>query len=219
MAQTIEGALKIAAKRTGVTPEQYEANLEAGFKWCTRGKHWEDSEKFCSDSSRHDGLASSCNRCRQALQKSMYVPRPRKSTRGRRYRPARDGDQRQAQDRIRRLVKADVFKNPNDIPCVDCGHFGNDQTHEYDHHKGYEAENHEAVQARCKRCHLRRHKIKPIVFGGVSKEAAEWARPLGISVRSLRERIEKWPLAKALTTPNCYPNRKFKRGPKNDEAI
>lgn len=46
--------------------------------------------------------------------------------------------------------------NPNSLPCVDCGHLGDDRRHEYDHHLGYEAEHHYDVQPVCSKCHAKR---------------------------------------------------------------
>jgi hypothetical protein len=48
--------------------------------------------------------------------------------------------------------------NPNDIPCVDCGHIGSDRRHEYDHHLGYAADHHGDVEAVCSRCHHARER-------------------------------------------------------------
>jgi len=39
------------------------------------------------------------------------------------------------------------------------------------------------------------------LFNSVTKALIEWARELNIDQASLRERLEKWPLAKALTQP------------------
>jgi hypothetical protein len=43
---------------------------------------------------------------------------------------------------------------------VDCGHTGEGPRHEYDHHKGYAAENHEKVEVVCKACHVKRDNKK-----------------------------------------------------------
>jgi hypothetical protein len=156
MAQTPEGARKIAAGKAGVTLFQYEQLVAAGFKWCSRGKHWERRSKFCSDSTRHDFLSASCNRCRSVFAKSIYVHKPRQSKRGARFTPARDGDKIQARSRSNRLVAVGLLPNPNDVPCKDCGHIGDDRRHEYDHYKGYSAEHQETVEAVCTICHSKR---------------------------------------------------------------
>jgi hypothetical protein len=125
MAQTIEGARKIAAAHQGISLEEYNQRLAAGLKWCSLGKHWALQSDFCSDSNRTDGLSAHCNRCRQARHK---------------------------------MVRAGVLANPNDIPCLICGHIGQDRRHEYDHHLGYLAEHQESVQALCSRCHRKKHR-------------------------------------------------------------
>jgi 5-methylcytosine-specific restriction endonuclease McrA len=58
------GVLKIAARRLGVTPEEYQAKREAGFKWCVKCETWKPFAGFCADKSRGDGLASACRDCR-----------------------------------------------------------------------------------------------------------------------------------------------------------
>lgn len=41
----------------------------------------------------------------------------------------------------------------------------------------------------------------PISFGGQTKTLAQWARTIGISGTNLARRLQKWPIAKALTLP------------------
>lgn len=72
MAQTKEGAMKLAASRRGMTVGEYRAKLEAGEKWCTKGKHWALRSGFGVDTYRADGLASECLACRRvAVRKDM----------------------------------------------------------------------------------------------------------------------------------------------------
>lgn len=75
---------------------------------------------------------------------------------GRRHVGARDGDKKQARRRVNHLVAIGVFVRPELVPCVDCGHIGNDRKHEYDHFLGYGAEHHEHIHALCKPCHVAR---------------------------------------------------------------
>ncbi len=72
--------------------------------------------------------------------------------------PARDGDRKQARQRINVEVRTGYRPHPNDMPCVDCGHVWRDgeRRHEYDHHLGYAPEHHLDVVARCTRCHAAR---------------------------------------------------------------
>lgn len=60
MAQTPEGARRIAAARIGIPFETYEAMLAAGMKWCTTCKKWHKRREFGADSSRTDGLSTRC---------------------------------------------------------------------------------------------------------------------------------------------------------------
>ena len=64
MAQTKIGALRIPAQKIGITLEQYIANKEVGWKWCTKCKQWKHIENFGNDKSRYDGLNSICKSCK-----------------------------------------------------------------------------------------------------------------------------------------------------------
>jgi hypothetical protein len=131
------------------------------------GIEWTDATKRCStcreakavtefarDNSRTDGLTYRCRPCRNASARSGYTPKPRPAV-GRRYVPARDGDQQQARRRIDHLINVGLLPDPNDVPCVDCEHLWSEgeRRHEYDHHRGYAAGHHEDVEAVCTTCH------------------------------------------------------------------
>jgi 5-methylcytosine-specific restriction endonuclease McrA len=60
MAQTPEGARKVAAKRLGLALNEYDARMAAGEKWCGRCREWQPVVTFGIDRSRGDGLASHC---------------------------------------------------------------------------------------------------------------------------------------------------------------
>lgn len=81
---------------------------------------------------------------------------------GRRFTPARDGDVRQARSRVNYLVAQQLLADPNDLPCVDCGHVHavGERRHEYDHHRGYAIAHHEDVEPVCTTCHHRREKAR-----------------------------------------------------------
>jgi hypothetical protein len=70
----------------------------------------------------------------------------------------RDGDRKQARQRINVEVRTGRRPHPNDLPCVDCGHVWSkgERRHEYDHHLGYAAEHHGDVQSVCTLCHTKR---------------------------------------------------------------
>lgn len=159
MAQTRNGAILVAAQRTGCTPDEYRERVDRGEKWCTYCRDWHVVASFGSDTSRSDGLSSICRLARARI----YAEKYRRKCfcpiqRGRSFVPARDGDKRQARRRINFFVEQGIIPNPNDIPCVDCGHIYEEggRRHEYDHHMGYLAEFHETVEAVCSTCHRQR---------------------------------------------------------------
>lgn len=63
MAQTREGAIKVAARRVGLSPDDYLAKIANGEKRCTRCKQWMQTSAFRQDRSRWDGLAANCKAC------------------------------------------------------------------------------------------------------------------------------------------------------------
>lgn len=159
MAQTREGALKIAAARVGLSLDGYLARVSAGMKRCTACKQWLGRDEFASDSSRHDQLTASCLPCRRAQSRRSYVRSTRpKPPVGRRFVEARDNDRLQARRRVNYLVELGLLPNPNDVTCTDCGHIGPGPRHEYDHFQGYGAANHELVEAVCSPCHHARER-------------------------------------------------------------
>lgn len=58
------GVMKIAAKRIGVTIEEYQQQIEQGLKWCHSCRQWVERNGFHVDNSRGDGLAAICKTCR-----------------------------------------------------------------------------------------------------------------------------------------------------------
>lgn len=75
--------------------------------------------------------------------------------------PPRDGDRKQARQRINVEVRTGRRPHPNTLPCADCGHvWAGDRRHEYDHHLGYGSAYHLEVQAVCTICHARRDSAK-----------------------------------------------------------
>ena len=63
MAQTKIGAIRCAAKKIGITFEEYMSNIEADLKWCTKCKEWRNIDNFIKDKSRYDGRKSICINC------------------------------------------------------------------------------------------------------------------------------------------------------------
>ena len=72
--------------------------------------------------------------------------------------PPRDGDRKQARQRINVEVRTGHRPHPNTLPCVDCGHVWTPgkRHHEYDHYLGYTADHHLDVMPRCTKCHAKR---------------------------------------------------------------
>jgi hypothetical protein len=69
--------------------------------------------------------------------------------------PPRDGDKKQARQRINVEVRTGRRPHPDTLPCSDCGHVWtpDGRRHEYDHYLGYAAEHHYDVEAVCTKCH------------------------------------------------------------------
>jgi hypothetical protein len=90
------------------------------------------------------------------LQRGRYIPKSRISKKGEFFVPARDGDKLQARARINHAIQIGLIPNPNSVPCMDCGHLGQDRRHEYDHPFGYSAKQQMAVEPVCSICHHKR---------------------------------------------------------------
>lgn len=74
----------------------------------------------------------------------------------------RDGDTRQAHERIRQLIRAGLLPAARTLPCTDCGQVWAEglSRHEYDHHHGYGAAHHGCAEVVCCRCHHAREKAR-----------------------------------------------------------
>ncbi len=158
MAITKAGALKIAAKRRGLSVLEYLEKARDK-KWCVGCKVWQLKADFGKDRSRGDGLSTICLDYERLRSRNKYQKKQRPIP-GRSFVPPRDGDKKQARRRINYFVEAGLLPQPNDLPCFDCGcvWVPGGVRHEYDHHLGYASENHENVQAVCSTCHHQRTK-------------------------------------------------------------
>lgn len=76
MAQTSEGATKVAARRYGITLDAYTANVAAGLKHCMKCREWKSRADFNRDTSRHDGLNPSCQPCMRVKVRVTTKGRP-----------------------------------------------------------------------------------------------------------------------------------------------
>jgi 5-methylcytosine-specific restriction endonuclease McrA len=74
MAQTKEGALLIAAKKAGLTLDEY-ITLSAVNKKCTQCKQWQNKNCFNADKSRHDCLSSKCQTCTRVKERKSLKGR------------------------------------------------------------------------------------------------------------------------------------------------
>lgn len=63
MAQTKDGAIKCAAKKSGISVAEYLERIKIGLKKCTFCKQWKSIQVFSKDRSRFDGLKSKCPAC------------------------------------------------------------------------------------------------------------------------------------------------------------
>lgn len=185
MAGNRNGAMKTAARRAGVSLDEYRERIGKGQKRCTRCKTWHERAAFGADVSRPDGLSSTCLFGRKDHYQVSYAPVVRVRQQGRQYVPGRSGDRIQARARANRAVTIGTLPHPNDVPCVDCGHVWEigERRHEYDHHLGYAAEHHLSVQSVCTTCHHARSQARgeapvarPRVAGRYTPEPREFPR-------------------------------------------
>jgi 5-methylcytosine-specific restriction endonuclease McrA len=63
MAQTKLGAIKVRAKKLGMSVEEYRAKQDAGLKFCYSCEEWKPLTSFGKDVTRYDGLSPKCLDC------------------------------------------------------------------------------------------------------------------------------------------------------------
>lgn len=153
MAMTREGAQKIAAKKVGMSLEEYKDKIKSGYLWCTGCKCWHYKNEFNNDKSRSSGKAQSCRDYLKFEYKKKYVPKPRVSKKGCRFVNPRDGDKKQARRRVNHLVEIGILPHPNILKCSNCNNEKKSKRNEYHHHNGYGAEHQEDVIVLCSACH------------------------------------------------------------------
>lgn len=71
-----------AARRCGLSLEEYRTNIEAGLKRCWRCRVWKPIDQFCADRSRGDGRSARCMACRRKP-KQLRLIRPTPAERDR----------------------------------------------------------------------------------------------------------------------------------------
>lgn len=154
------GAETSAARKAGVSVQEYRERRSSGIKRCVSCREWKHVTAFGNDRSRGDGRAATCLRCRDRRYRKTYrslaaeerrQPGPQRIDR-------RDGDRLQARSRINHDVRMGLRPNANDLHCAFCGHKGCDRRHEYHHHMGYAARHHNDVLPVCSTCHAEVHR-------------------------------------------------------------
>lgn len=69
------GVLKIAAKKSGLSFDEYMDRVNSGLKRCTKCNEWKNKTEFNKDQSRGDGLSAKCISC--TYQRQMDGPTKR----------------------------------------------------------------------------------------------------------------------------------------------
>lgn len=135
--------MKVAAKRVGLSLDEYQRQIGRGLKWCTGCKEWHAVNAFSVDRSRGDGRRARC------LDSERGKPRA-----------ARDPIHERARKRVAYLIRRGILPHPNTQPCADCGHVwvAGERRHEHDHHRGYEPPHDVSVEVVCTLCHADREK-------------------------------------------------------------
>lgn len=172
MAGNTTGAALVAAGRLGLSAEAYLAKVAGGEKWCGRCRSWHPRAAFGLDRARRDGLAAECRESRSLrTRRPPHHHRPRINPKSGRpgpvAAPARDGDRKQARQRVNVEVRTGRRPHPNALPCTDCGHVWapGERRHEYDHFRGYGAAHHLEVQSVCTTCHAAREQQRGVRRG------------------------------------------------------
>jgi hypothetical protein len=70
------GVLKVAAKRVGVSIDEYTQRIAAGEKWCSQCRGWKSIDCFNVDRSRGDGLTTKCHACTRVKERRSTKGRP-----------------------------------------------------------------------------------------------------------------------------------------------
>jgi len=151
MAQTKQGAIITAAKKAGISVEDYIERTSNGIKKCTICRQWKDIKEFTRDRTRYDGLSKRCKCCSRALWRIRSVKSNVRIER-------REEDKEQARKRINADIEIGLRANPNELHCALCGHKGDDMRHEYHHPMGYAKEHHYDIIPLCSKCHHKEHR-------------------------------------------------------------
>ena len=58
------GVVRSAARKLNITVDEYLDQIDAGNKWCTKGRHWAPRGTFRASLSYSDGRSPICDACR-----------------------------------------------------------------------------------------------------------------------------------------------------------
>ncbi len=166
------GALKIAAKKVGISFEEYQVKTESGLKWCGTGRHFVPIEEFGFNKLKYDNREPQCLVCSHV--KVRINTKGRVSTfKGRSHTPeskekmaqahtgslnhhSKGGVKRMkttraailARRQVNHAIQAGELPRPDTLLCAQCGK----QAREYHHHLGYAPEHWLDVIPVCSSC-------------------------------------------------------------------
>ena|SRR3990167_380487 len=166
------GALKIAAKKTGVSFEEYQEKLAAGLKWCSKGRHFAPIKEFGLNKLKYDRHEPQCRSCSHVKVKvntkgrlstfkghTHTIESRQKMSEahlGERNHRWKDGSRKMkttheammARRITNHAIEAGRLPMPKTLICVNCGKLAR----EYHHHLGYAPEHQLDVVPVCSRC-------------------------------------------------------------------
>ena len=169
MAQTKEGAERVAAGKIGVSIVEYKRRKSCGEKWCSGCRSWKLIELFPICRAKYDGRGGYCLACgrvkiRKCTKGRVSPMRGKQHTeearrkqtaahtgsRNHRWKGGvspkrkRNKERLMARRAVNHAVEAGRLARPDSLPCMDCGK----KAAEYDHHRGYQPLKQRATSAR-----------------------------------------------------------------------
>lgn len=136
------GVQRGAARRAGVTFTEYLRLRKQNLKYCWKCEDWHTLAEFGKDSSRADGLSSTCLETRRVKSKALFYGGP--PTAAHAWRAA---------DAVRAAIIRGDLPPVRERLCVDCCA----RARHYHHENGYEKEALLDVVPLCFSCHRKRH--------------------------------------------------------------
>lgn len=136
------GAMKIAAKKAGVSLPEYLENIADGLKWCYSCREWLSKSQFGKDKHRGDKLAAICSTCRGIRGRKSKINSPPSAK-----------IQQQASSAVSYQVKKGNMPKISTCKCAECGK----KAAHYHHANGYAKEHWLDVVPLCRSCHKKAH--------------------------------------------------------------